>query len=111
MAKEQNYPLIFASAFSQEAGTALNEASGSGLIPMSRILRSAVDLWRANHRWLMQQGFSALEATRYLLNQTEGKAQPPAQPQPPSFVPPPSPMPSPFAPSQPMNNGKPHAHP
>src|SRR5215831_3692566 len=108
MPKEQNFPLIFASAYSQEAGTALNEASGSGLIPMSRILRSSVDLWRANHRWLMQQGFSALEATRYLLNQTEGKAQPSAPPQPQAgLVPPPSPMQSPFqAPMKVAANGR-----
>jgi hypothetical protein len=60
MAKEQNYPLIFASAYSQETGTALSEASASGLIATSRILRSALDLWLSQHRWLRAQGFSPL---------------------------------------------------
>jgi hypothetical protein len=104
-AKEQ-YPFILSGAFSQEAGAAFSEASANGLISTSRILRSAGSLWLAHHRALVQQGFSPLNATDYLLKQTEAK-QPPAQPQP-SFVPP---MPSPIAPSQPMNNGKPHAHP
>jgi hypothetical protein len=100
MAKEQKYPLIFASAFSQEAGTALNEASGGGIVQMSRILRSAVDLWRANHRWLMQQGYPPLEATRRLLDQTEKPAPVQAHQPQPTFVP--QPMQSPFAP-MPMN--------
>jgi hypothetical protein len=96
MPKEIKYPLIFASAFSQEQGAALNEASASGLVQMSRILRSAVDLWRAHHAWLRSQGYSALTATEYLLKQTEvkqGQAQPP-----PSFAPPPSPSPFQAAP-------------
>lgn len=98
MPKQQTYPFVFASAFSQEASTALNEASGSGIVPMSRLLRSAVDLWCANHRWLREQGYSSLEATRRLLDQTEKPttAQPQAQPQP---------FPSPF--QAPMN-GQPH---
>jgi hypothetical protein len=99
--KQQTYPFVFASAFSAEASTALNEASGSGIVPMSRILRSAVDLWRANHRWLMQQGYSSLEATRRLLDQTEKPAQ--AQPQPQA------PFPSPLA--QPQVNGGQRAQP
>jgi hypothetical protein len=87
--KEQLYPLIFASAYSQATGTALNEASAGGLIATSRILRSALDLWLAQHAWLTKQGFSQLDATKYLL---ENK---PAQPQgAPSF-------PSPF--QAPMN--------
>jgi hypothetical protein len=94
--KQQTYPFVFASAFSQEASTALNEASGGGIVPMSRILRSAVDLWRANHRWLVQQGYSSLEATRRLLDQTEKPAQAQSQPQP-AFAPQPAPMQSPFA--------------
>jgi hypothetical protein len=92
MAKEQNFPLIFASAYAQEAGTALSEASAGGLIATSRILRSALDVWLAQHRWLRQQGFSALDATKFLL---ENKT---AQPMP-------APMP-PFAP--PPMNGAPH---
>jgi hypothetical protein len=98
----RTYPFVFASAFSAEASTALNEASGSGIVPMSRILRSAVDLWRANHRWLMQQGYSSLEATRRLLDQTDKPAQ--AQPQ---AQPSGQPFPPPFA--EPQMNGGPHA--
>ena len=91
MAKEQNYPLIFASAYSQQAGTALSEASANGLVPTSRILRSALALWQAHHRMLVQQGFTPLNATDYLLKQTEAKqAQPQAPPHP-------APMQSPFA--------------
>ena len=101
MPKEQKYPLIFASAFSQEAGAALNVASADGLIQMSRILRSAVDLWRAHHQHLMLQGHGALDATNFLLRQTEAKH---AQTQVP-----PQPAPSPFAPP-PMNGGQ-RAHP
>jgi hypothetical protein len=96
--KEQNYPLIFASAYSQETGTALSEASAGGLIATSRILRSALDLWLAQHHWLTKQGFSPLDATKYLL---ENK---PTQPQPQSA----NAFPSPFAP--PMN-GQPHVRP
>jgi hypothetical protein len=91
MAKEQNYPLIFASAYSQDAGTALSEASAN-LIPTSRILRSALALWQAHHRALVQQGYPPLHATKYLLDQTEAK-QPSAPPQPQS----------PFAQAPPMN--------
>jgi hypothetical protein len=91
--KAQNFPLLFASAYSQEAGTALNEASASGLIATSRILRSALDLWLAQHQWLTKQGFSNLDATKYLL---EAKS---AQPQP-------QPFPSPFAQQPPMNGGQ-----
>jgi len=101
MAKAQLYPLIFASAYSQDAGTALSEASANGLIPTSRILRSALALWQAHHRWLVSQGHSPLNATDFLLKQTEGR-QPPAQP---SFAPGPAPMQSPFAPT-PMNGGQ-----
>jgi hypothetical protein len=90
MAKEQNFPLIFASAYAQETGAALNEASANGIITTSRILRSALDLWLAQHRWLTQQGFSSLDATKYLL---EAK---PAQPQTRPPFPAPPPMPSPF---------------
>jgi hypothetical protein len=96
MAKAQLYPLIFASAYSQDAGTALSEASANGLVPTSRILRSALALWQAHHRWLVSQGHSPLNATDFLLKQTESR-QPP-QPQP-AFAPPPAP--SPFA-EQPM---------
>ena len=65
---------------------------------MSRIVRSALDLWLAQHRWLMQQGFSPLDATKYLL---EAKAaQPQAAPQP---------FPSPF--QAPNMNGAPHVRP
>jgi hypothetical protein len=98
--KEQNFPLIFASAYSQEAGTALNEASASGLIATSRILRSALDLWLAQHRWLTQQGFSPLDATKYLLENKPAPQQAQAAPQP---------FPSPF--QAPMNNGGPRANP
>jgi hypothetical protein len=105
LAKEQNYPLVFASAYSQDAGNALNEASANGLVPTSRILRSALDLWRWHHRALVQQGFAPLNATDYLLKQTEGKHAPAQPPQPAPM----QPMQSPFAP-QPMN-GKPHANP
>ena len=99
MAKEQNYPLIFASAYSQDAGTALSEASANGLVPTSRILRSALALWQAHHRTLVQQGYPPLHATKYLLDQTEAK-QPQSMPQP-------APMQSPFA-QQPSVNGAPH---
>jgi hypothetical protein len=98
MAKEQNYPLIFASAYSQQAGTALSEASANGLVSTSRILRSALALWQAHHRALVQQGFTPLNATDYLLKQSEAKHVPP-QPQP-SFAP--QPAPSPFAEQPPM---------
>jgi hypothetical protein len=94
MPKEQNYPLIFASAYSQATGTALSEASAGGLIATSRILRSALDLWLAQHRWLTKQGFSALDATKYLLENKPAQSQ--AQPQP---------FPSPF---QAPINGQPH---
>jgi hypothetical protein len=98
MAKAQLYPLIFASAYSQDAGTALSEASANGLIPTSRILRSALALWQAHHRALVQQGYPPLHATKYLLDQTEAK-QPSAPPQP---------APSPFAEQPPMRaaNGR-----
>jgi hypothetical protein len=97
MAKEQNYPLIFASAYSQDAGTALSEASAN-LIPTSRILRSALALWQAHHRALVQQGYPPLHATKYLLDQTEAKQSPA----------PPQPAPSPFAEQPPMRaaNGR-----
>jgi hypothetical protein len=98
LAKEQNFPLIFASAYSQDAGTALSEASAN-LIPTSRILRSALALWQAHHRTLVQQGYPPLHATKYLLDQTEAKqAQPPAPPQPAA-------MQSPFAQAPPINGG------
>jgi len=100
MAKAQLYPLIFASAYSQDAGTALSEASANGLIPTSRILRSALALWQAHHRMLVQQGFTPLNATDYLLKQTEAKHAPP-QPQP-AFAP--QPAQSPF--QAPMNGGQ-----
>jgi hypothetical protein len=86
MAKAQSYPLIFASAYSQDAGTALSEASANGLIPTSRILRSALALWQAHHRWLVSQGHSPLNATDHLLRQTEGRQ--PVQPQSPFAQPP-----------------------
>ena len=98
MAKEQNFPLIFASSYSNETGVALNEASASGLIATSRILRSALDLWLAQHAWLRKQGFSALDATKYLLEAKPAQAQTQA----------PSGFPSPFQASM---NGAPHANP
>jgi hypothetical protein len=100
MAKEQNYPLIFASAYSQDAGTALSEASANGLVPTSRILRSALALWQAHHRALVQQGFGPLNATDYLLKQTEarpGQSPAPAQP---------APMQSPFQTPMVAANGR-----
>ena len=97
MPKEQNFPLIFASAYSQDAGTALSEASASGLIATSRILRSALDLWLAQHDWLRKQGFSALDATKYLLEAKPAQSQAP------------QPFPSPFA--QPPMNGVQRANP
>jgi len=84
--KEQNFPLIFASAYSNETGAALSEASAGGLIATSRILRSALDLWLAQHAWLTKQGFSQLDATKYLLEAKPAQAQPA-----------PPPFPSPFA--------------
>ena len=93
--EQQGYPFIVSGTVSPEANTGLNEASASGMIATSRIVRSAVNSWLAQHRWLMQQGFSALDATKYLL---EAK---PAQPQPQA----PSGFPSPF--QAPMN-GAPH---
>jgi hypothetical protein len=95
VAKEQNFPLIFASAYSQQTGTALNEASASGIIATSRILRSALDLWLAQHRWLMQQGFSPLDATKYLLEAKSAQLQPQA-----TVL---SSFPSPFVQQPPMN--------
>jgi hypothetical protein len=90
VAKEPRYPLVFASAYSQQTGDGFAVAA-SDIIPLSRLLRSCATLWLANHQWLMSQGFSPLEATRRLLAQTEGK-----QPEPqPSFAP--QPAPSPFA--------------
>jgi hypothetical protein len=108
VAKPVEFPLIFSSAFSEQAGAELN-AAAAGAFSLSRIIRSGCELWRAHHRALVAQGFSPLHATKYLLDQTETKqAQPPAQPQPqPSFAP--QPAPSPFA-QAPMN-GKPHANP
>jgi hypothetical protein len=90
-------PFVFTVQFSPEAGTGLGAARGRAKrIHISDIVRSAVDLWLANHRWMMQQGYSALDATDYLIAHTEAKqAQPPAPPQP-------APMPSPFA-QMPMN--------
>ena len=104
-AKEQ-YPFIFSGAFSQEASDGFSVASSNNKIRMSRILRSAGDMWLIWHRALTARGYSPLDATEYLLNQTETKqVQPPAQPQP---APPPFPqMQSPFAP--PMN-GAPRAN-
>jgi hypothetical protein len=102
MAKEQNYPLIFASAYSQEAGDGFSVAGGDGIIRTSEMLRSAGDMWLAQHRWLMAQGYPPLEATRHLIDQTKKLAQPQAQAQP---VPPPFPSP-PFA-QQPAVNGAP----
>jgi len=85
--EQQGYPFIVSGTVSSEANTALNEASASGIIAMSRIVRSALDLWLAQHRWLMQQGFSPLDATKYLLEAKSAQPQPPVAP--PSF-------PSPF---------------
>jgi hypothetical protein len=96
--EQQGYPFIVSGTVSPEANTALNEASGSGIIAMSRIVRSALDLWLAQHRWLMQQGFSPLDATKYLL---EAKAAQ-SQAAPPQF-------PSPF--QAPNMNGAPHVRP
>jgi hypothetical protein len=107
--KPVEFPLIFSSAFSEQAGAALNEAA-SGAFSLSRIIRSACDVWLGHHRALVAQGFSPLNATDYLLKQTEAKpAQQPAPPQPePAFVPQPSPTQSPFAEQPPMRaaNGR-----
>jgi hypothetical protein len=84
-------PFVFTVQFSPEAGTALGVARGRAKrIHISDIVRSAVDLWLANHRWMMQQGYSALDATDYLIAHGEAEQ---AQPQP---MPQPAPMPSPF---------------
>jgi hypothetical protein len=99
---KQTFPLLYTGAYSREQGAALNEATG-GLIPMSRLLRSAVDLWRSHHAYLVQQGYAPLDATRYLLNQTEKPAQPQAQPQ----APQPSPLPQPMQPMSPFQHQPP----
>ena len=96
MASEQSYPFIFSGAVSQETGAALGVARANR-IKISDIVRSALDMWLANHRWLMGQGYDALHATDYLLKQTETKQ---AQPQPSA-----PPFPSPF---QAPVNGQPH---
>jgi hypothetical protein len=94
-------PFIHSGTFSRDEDAALSEANGS-VIRMSWIIRSAGQLWLAHHRYLMQQGYGALDATRYLIEQTKNKSQP-QQTQPPSFVPPqPAPMPSPFQAQPPM---------
>jgi hypothetical protein len=106
VAKQQIYPFAFTSAYTQEAGEYFSVADADGLIPDARLLRSAWDDWRAKHRWLMAQGHTALNASLFLLSQTETKpAQPPAQPQP-GFAP--QPAPSPFAEQPPMRaaNGR-----
>jgi hypothetical protein len=89
VAKQPIYPFAFTSAYSQEAGEYFSVADANGLIPNARLLRSAWDDWRAKHRWLMSQGHSALNASLYLLSQSEN-SQPQAAP------PQPAPMPSPF---------------
>ena len=98
MAKEQkqNYPFVFASAYSSEVGDGFAVAA-CDIIPLSRLLRSCAALWLANHQALMRQGYSPLDATRYLLAQTENKAQQQQFPSPPPM--------SPFA-----ANGAPRAH-
>ena len=100
VAKQLNYPFPPVScSFTQEAGDYFSVADANGLISRPDLVRDAWDMWRANHRWLMAQGHSALAATDFLIRQTdhlfkqiEVKL---AQPQPP-FAPPPAPMPSPF---------------
>jgi hypothetical protein len=95
--QKQRYPLVFASAYPPEVGDGFSVAA-CDIIPLSRLLRSCAALWLANHQALMRQGYSPLDATRYLLAQTEGKqAQPPAQP---NFAP----MQSPFQ-QQPLMTG------
>jgi len=102
--QKQNYPLVFASAYPPEVGDGFSVAA-CDIIQLSRLLRSCAALWLANHQALMRQGYSPLDATRYLLAQTENR-QPPAQPQP-NFAPPPSPMPSPLPFAPPPINGAP----
>jgi hypothetical protein len=97
VAKQQIYPFPFTCKFTQEAGDYFGVADANGLIPRADLLRDAWDMYRANHRWLMSQGHSALTATDYLarqadhlFQQTEARpGQPPAQAQS-------APMPSPF---------------
>jgi hypothetical protein len=60
VAKEPRFPLVFASAYSQQTGDGFAVAA-SDIIPLSRLLRSCATLWLANHQWLMSQGFSPLE--------------------------------------------------
>jgi hypothetical protein len=98
MAKPIEFPLIFSSAFSEQAGKQLNEAT-SGAYSLSRIIRSACDIWLGHHRTLVAQGFDPLRATKNLLDSTEKPAQPAPQP---SFAP--QPAPSPFA-EQPLKTG------
>ena len=98
MAKAQAYPFIFSSAFTAETGAWLSEAA-NGAFSISRIIRASVDQLRMQHRTLVAQGFSSLNATDYLLKQMEGTpAQSPAQPQPQPSA---QPFPSPF--QAPMN--------
>jgi len=101
VAKPQAYPYVFSGAFTREAAEGFSQAGANGIVPISRIIRSAADLWLAHHKWLLSQGYNALTATEHLLKQTETKqAQPPA---PPNLAPQPAPQ-SPFQ-APPMNGG------
>jgi hypothetical protein len=106
VARQPIYPFVFSGAFSKEAAEGFSQAGANGIVPISRIMRSAAALWLAHHKWLLSQGYNALTATDHLLKQTEGQMPAPPQPQP-SFAP--QPAPSPFA--QPPINGGQRANP
>jgi hypothetical protein len=103
---KENFPFLHTSAYSRQADADFNEASAGGMIPTSLVLRVFTDIGRVQFRQLRQQGYPATAALDYLRKLADAQLAQLAQPQPM-----PQPMPSPFAPSQPMNNGKPHAHP
>ena len=103
MAKEQ-FPFLHTSAYSREADADFNEASASGMIPISLVLRCFTDIGRVQFRQLRRQGYPATAALEYLRKLAEAQlAQLQAQPQPM-----PQPMQSPFvqAPMKVAANGR-----
>jgi hypothetical protein len=98
VAKEQ-FPFLHTSAYSREADADFNDASASGMIPISLVLRCFTDIGRVQFRQLRQQGYPATAALEYLRKLAEAQlAQLQAQPQPM-----PQPTQSPF--QQPLMTG------